>query len=181
MRGFSKQHDKTHDINDKTYGWTQPSSILDYCRIQHDKVIISIYWMNWFNEERRSFIMIRKRIGPKPVPWGTPPSRIFHSDTKWGILTRWLRRVRKLLIQFVINDGTSISDNLLRRMLWSIWSKYDLYRVFYRVALKAPSFQSSSSPLMECFQTRRPGCWAASRGNDHGVSASFENGILNFW
>ena len=59
--------------------------------------------------------MIRKRIGPKTVPWGTPPLRICHSDTQWGILSRWLRRVRKLLIQFVINDGTSISDKKLWR------------------------------------------------------------------
>jgi hypothetical protein len=28
MRGLSKQHDKKHDINNKTYGWTKSSSIL---------------------------------------------------------------------------------------------------------------------------------------------------------
>jgi hypothetical protein len=86
-------------------------------------VVSSTYFYRSFQSARRSFIMIRKRIWPKTVPWGTPPLRICHSDTQWGILTHWLRRVRKRLIQFVINDGTSISDNLLRRMLWSIWSK----------------------------------------------------------
>jgi hypothetical protein len=86
-------------------------------------VVSSTYFHRSFQSARRSFIMIRKRIGPKTVPCGTPPLRICHSDTRWGILTRWLRQVRKLLIHFVINDGTPISDNLLRRMLWSIWSK----------------------------------------------------------
>jgi hypothetical protein len=64
--------------------------------------------------------MIRKR-GVLESTWGTPPLRICHSDTQWGILTRWLRRVRKLLIQFVIQMmerpyqiiGRSIINNRL--------------------------------------------------------------------
>jgi hypothetical protein len=84
-------------------------------------VVSSTYFHRSFQSARRLFIMIRKRIGPKTVPWGTPPLRICHSDTQWGILTRWLRRVRKLLIQFVIQMmerpyqiiGRSIINNRL--------------------------------------------------------------------
>ena len=64
-----------------------------------------------------------KSIGPRTVPCGTPPFKVCQFDTQLAILTRCLRSKRKLLIQFVIVDGTFISYNLCSRMLWSIRSK----------------------------------------------------------
>ena len=53
--------------------------------------------------------MTRKSAGPRNVPCGTPPFRIFQFDTQFqSILTHCLRSKRKLRIQFIIFDGTFI-------------------------------------------------------------------------
>ena len=54
-----------------------------------------------------------------------------------------------------------------------------LYRVFYRVTLKAPH-SSADPPSGGVFSNEEARLLSSSRGNDHGVSASFENGILDF-
>jgi hypothetical protein len=57
---------------------------------------------------------------------------------------------------------------------------YYLYRVFYRVVLKATSFQCRYSPLGGVFRNEEARLLRRSRGNDHVVNASVENLILNF-
>ena len=86
-------------------------------------VLSSTYFHLLFQSMRRSFIITRKSIGPRTVPCGKPPFKVCQFDTQLAILTRCLRSKRKLLILFVIVDGTFISYNLYSRMLWSIRSK----------------------------------------------------------
>ena len=57
---------------------------------------------------------------------------------------------------------------------------YYLHRVFYRVVLKAPSFQCRSSPPGGVFSNEEARLLTRSRGNDHVVNGSVENLILNF-
>ena len=48
------------------------------------EVVASLTCLRWsFQSTRRSVIMIKQRIGPKTVPWGTQPLRVCHSDTQW--------------------------------------------------------------------------------------------------
>jgi hypothetical protein len=72
---------------------------------------------------------------------------------------------------------------ILKYWTWlcSTVNHFYLYRVFYRVALKAPHSSADPPPPGGVFANEEARLLSSSRGNDHGVSASFENGILHFW
>ena len=61
----------------------------------------------------KSLIMMRNRIGPSLVPWGTPALTGSQSGNAYPIFTRCLQSERKLMIHGIRHRLTPISNRLL--------------------------------------------------------------------
>ena len=85
-------------------------------------VLSSTYFHRSGHSSRRSFIITRKRTGASTVPCGTRPFIVLQLEEQLPSFTRWLRSVKKLLIQLRIVTGTFKYINLRSKMLWSIKS-----------------------------------------------------------
>ena len=61
----------------------------------------------------KSLIMMRNRIGPSLVPWGTPALTDSQSENASSIFTRCLRSERKLMIHGIRHRRTPKSTSFL--------------------------------------------------------------------
>ena len=71
----------------------------------------------------KSLIMMRNRIGPSLVPWGTPALTGSQSKNASPIFTRCLWSERKLMIHGIRHRRTPKSTSFLISTLWLIRSK----------------------------------------------------------
>ena len=106
--------------------------LMSFCRddafpkLVTSDIVTSSTYFQWLERRgewiARSLIIIKKRIGPNLVPWGTPACTGIHSEMESKSLTAWRRPLRKLHIQLINQPLTPRWISLVTKMVWSIWS-----------------------------------------------------------
>ena len=101
--------------------------LMSFCRdgaspkLVTSDIVTSLTYFQWLERrgERmaRSLIIIKKRIGPNLVSWGTPASTGIHSEMESKSLTAWRRPLRKLHIQLINQPLTPRWISLVTKMV----------------------------------------------------------------
>ena len=115
-------------------------------------------------------------------------SPIFRSVRKLEIscyelfLTYFLEQKRYLLniITFAFDNHTNLFNFKVLNLAAFNSMSFLFISCVLSCCFESPSFQCRSSPPGGVFSNEEARLLSSSRGNDHGVSASFENGILDF-
>ena len=151
---------------------------MSFCRddtspkLETSDIVTSSTCFQWFERRgewvAKSLIVIRKRIGPNLVPWGTPACSGIHSEMRSKSLTAWRRPLRKLQIQLINQPLTPRWISLVTKMVWSMWSNALLKsRKHTRRNLPGQSRDDSQLCSMSNRQwvvevpLRMPNCWGS--------------------